>query len=183
MATPIASPLPNSGITRPLLDHITGRTARIADPWTSVDIATPLTFADYAAGRDPALEAALAYRSSAVASGTAPRRVAAERRRRHARGPGNVAWQRIQPLRQSRLPAAPRRRSHDDGQREAGLAAAELAARYLPDNVDASNVLAHLAEAAGKPDLARQAGTRVLELDPNNRLARSLLERVAARNR
>jgi hypothetical protein len=54
--------LPNSGLTvrTSIRWHQIGHTGN--RPWTPVDIATPYRFADYAAGRDPALETALNYR-------------------------------------------------------------------------------------------------------------------------
>ncbi len=55
---------------------------------------------------------------------------------------------------------------------------AQAVAEQEPRSVDAANVLAHLAFWNKRVDLARQWLRRVLELDPDHRVARSLLERV-----
>ena len=52
--------LPNSGITVRTSIRYHQRDGR-ERPWTPIDVATPYRFADYAAGRDPALTAALAH--------------------------------------------------------------------------------------------------------------------------
>jgi len=59
-------PLPHSGLTV-RLSSVYWRDAEVDErrPWVAPDIATPLAWADYAAGRDPALEAALAYEAPA----------------------------------------------------------------------------------------------------------------------
>jgi tetratricopeptide (TPR) repeat protein len=58
--------LPHSGLTV-RLSSVYWRDAEVDErrPWVAPDIATPLAWADYAAGRDPALEAALAYEAPA----------------------------------------------------------------------------------------------------------------------
>lgn len=172
-------PMPNSGISvRSSL--VWWQAGQNFDPWTWVDVAAPLTFADYVAGRDPALEAALAYRPGPPLQ---ERLLAAA-----ADGPDAVlrlveSWRtdpvnRWADLRLQIVRAA--EGLHSSKQPAAALAVAEAAARSFPDYADAHNVLAHLAEAGGKAELARRAGARVLELDPDNRQARSLLERLAA---
>ena len=64
------------------------------------------------------------------------------------------------------------------GRRLEGLTVAAAAAEFFPTNADSFAVLASLAEAEGHREQALRAGLRVLELDPNNRFARSLVERV-----
>jgi hypothetical protein len=151
------------------------------DPWTWVDVAAPLTFAAYAAGRDPALEAALTYTpgpsfdermaQAAAAGGAEGVRRAAE------------AW-RADPVNRyadvELKMAQGAERLFSGGRRQEGVALAELAAAWFPESVDAVNVLAHLADASGKRDMALRAGRRVLELDPNNRSVRPLMERLQA---
>jgi hypothetical protein len=172
-------PMPNSGISvRSSL--VWWQAGQNLDPWTWVDVAAPLTFADYAAGRDPALEAALSYRPGPplqerllAAAGEGPEAVLRLVDAWRADPVNRWANLRLQIVRAAEG-------LHQAKQPAAALAVAEAAARSFPDYADAHNVLAHLAEAAGKADVARRAGARVLELDPNNRQARSLMERLAA---
>lgn len=147
------------------------------DRWTWVDIAAPLSFADYAAGRDPALEAALsgalpiplADRVLVETGGLAAvRQVAESYRQDPVNCYANVTLQLIRAA--ERLFFA--------GRGEEALMVAQMATAHNPDNADAFNVLAHLARRAGRNDLARPAALRVLELDPNNREARTLLEQL-----
>ncbi len=172
------SPLPNSGIS--VRSSIYWwQAGQNMDPWTWVDIATPLTFVDYAAGRDPALEAALSYTPrpplrdrlllAAQSGGGAAVRVAVEE---FARDPVN-RWANL-PLQIAQSAES----LHGDGEREAALIVSRLAAERFPRHVDSVNVFAHIAAAQGENSEARAAARRVLELDPNNRQARSLLERI-----
>lgn len=172
-------PLPNSGISvRSSIDwnQLAGQSK---DPWTAIDVATPYRFADYAAGRDPALAAALAY---------APQPSLSERLLQAAAGGGveavrkAVADYRADPAKryadqEQALLAGAQALSAAKRDDEA-LLVADLASRQFPASADAFTVLGLLAERAGKVDLARQAGTRTLELDPNNRVVRSLMERL-----
>jgi len=59
-------PLPHSGLTV-RLSSVYWRDAEVNErrPWVAPDIAVELAWADYAAGRDPALDAALAYEAPA----------------------------------------------------------------------------------------------------------------------
>jgi hypothetical protein len=172
-------PLPNSGISvRSSL--VWWQAGQNFDPWTWVDVAAPLSFSDYAAGRDPALEAALAYRPDPplqerllAAAGEGPDAVLRLVEAWRADPVNRWANLRLQIVRAAEG-------LHQARQPAAALAVAEAAALAFPDYADAHNVLAHLAEAGGRTDLARRAGARVLELDPDNRQARSLLERLAA---
>ena len=170
--------LPNSGITV----RTSIRWHQIDDsddPWTPMDVAAPLTFADYAAGRDPALEAALHFtpapslsvqlESAARSGGVAEvRRTLAA----YLRNPSNH----YADLRHQ-LIVAPLELVADKRHDEA-LYLAQFATERFPQLSDGWNVLAHVAESAGRLDVARQAATRALELDPNDRQVRSLLERL-----
>ena len=172
-------PLPNSGIQM-RSSIVYWKEGQNRAPWTWVDLAVPLSFADYAAGRDPALEAALAYvppppleqrllEASRKGGGDGLTRTVEAYRTDPANRYANVE---LKLLRAAEALFAEHR--------EEALAVAELAARHFPESVDPANVLAHLAEAAGRRELAERSGRRVLELDPNSRTARSLLERLAA---
>lgn len=171
-------PLPNSGIT--VRSSIYWwQAGQNMDPWTWIDIATPLTFADYAAGRDPALQAALSYDP-----GTSLRdRLVA------AAGRGGVDAVRqalgayfadpVNRYANLALKAAQAAESvFAAGHREEGLAIAETSMTAHPDHLDSALVAAYLAEALNRPDVALRHGRRALEIDPDNRLARALVERL-----
>ena len=153
-------------------------------PWTWVDIAAPLTFADYAAGRDPALETALNYvpqppladrlLEAARSGGAEAVRAAVEQ---FADDPAH-RWANL-PLQM----AIAAESLHASEQSEAALIVARLGAARFPDHVDAVNVHAHIAAARAEGEEAIAAARRVLELDPNNRQARSLVERLQAAGR
>lgn len=172
-------PLPNSGIQM-RSSIVYWKEGQNHAPWTWVDLAVPLTFADYAAGRDPALEAALSYvppppleqrlLEAARKGGSEGLKRAVETYRTD---PANrYANVELKLLRAAEAMFAEHR--------EEALTVVELTARHFPDSIDPVNVLAHFAEAAGRRELAERSGRRVLELDPNSRTARSLLERLAA---
>ena len=169
--------LPNSGISiRTSIDwnQLKGQSR---DPWTWVDVAAPLSFADYAAGRDPALEAALGYRPvptltdklrQAKGSPATIRILEAHRadpRNRYA----NIERQ---------MQAAAERLARDK-KVELSLIVAEQNARWFPRSADAQLVLGFLAERAGKLELAKAAGERTVQIDPDSRGARALLERLS----
>ena len=175
--------LPNSGITvrTSILWH---QLDNGNEPWTPVDIAAPLTLADYAAGRDPALEAALHY---------TPTPPLAAQLLSAARGGGTAAVSRTlasyleDPSHRyadvrHQLIVAPQDLAGAKHNDEA-LYVAQFAAERFPRHSDSWNVLAHVAESAGRLDVARQAATRALELDPNDRQVRSLLERLRSAGR
>jgi tetratricopeptide (TPR) repeat protein len=147
-------------------------------PWTWVDVAVPYRFADYAAGRDPVLEAALAYAppaalvdrlATAAAGGAdAVERLAAA----YAADPANrYANVQLELVRAAELLGA--------AHRDAASRLAQANVRRFPDNVDAWNVLANLAAASGEREVALAAGRRALALDPNNRFAQGLLDRLS----
>lgn len=172
------SPMPNSGIDV-RTSILWWQEGQDTDPWTWVDVATPLRFADYAAGRDPALEAALAYvpgpslqdrllAAERQGGPEAVRRVLDGVRRDPANRYANLALQMAQTA----------ERLFNGGHEAAGYAAAQAGAEAFPDNVDSVNVYAHVAEAAGRRAEAQKAAERVLQLDPDSRTARALLERL-----
>ena len=149
--------------------------------WTPVDIAAPYRFGDYVAGRDPALASALNYQerpslgaallTAAKAGGKEGVRKAAESYRldpvnRYADLALHLS-QAAEFLNNARQP-------------EEALVVAELATLHYPNYRDAFLVLGFIAEANGRKDLAREAAKRSLQLDPNNRLARTLAERLTS---
>ena len=174
-------PMPNSGIHVRSSIYFNQLAGQSKARWTAVDIATPYTFADYAAGRDPALDATLHYEPrpsledrllAAAAKGgvNAVREAVSEYR--------SAVVNRYQDLEGLLLTAA--QRLYAAKHPEPAFAVAETAAREFPESIDASAVLAHVAEWTGRPEIALRAGRRTLELDPNNRGARALVERVQA---
>ena len=172
-------PMPNSGISV-RSSIVWWQEGQNQAPWTWVQVAAPYSFADYRAGRDPALEAALAYTpppplvtqlSAAAKAGGSPAVLKALE-----------AW-RSDPVnryadiaRTSMIGAELLRHEHP----QEALAAAQMLAREHPLNVDSWVVLAFLAETAKEKGLAIRAGERALQLDPNNRVIRSFLERLRA---
>jgi hypothetical protein len=173
------TPLPNSGISvRTSIAY--WQEGQNRAPWTYVDIAAPLTFADYAAGRDPALEAALAY---------TPPLPLAERIAQALRSAGAGAVELL--VTQYRLD--PRNRYADverhlivaafalaRDQQAAALVVAELTTKAYTQSADAALVLGLIAEQAGRREAGLASGRRALTIDPNNRQARALVERLAA---
>jgi tetratricopeptide (TPR) repeat protein len=69
---------------------------------------------------------------------------------------------------------------HASNHPEEALLVAELAGTHFPNYRDAFLVLGFLAEAGGRRETAREAAKRALQLDPNNRLARSLADRLSS---
>lgn len=170
--------LPNSGLTVRTSIKYHQRDNR-ERPWTPIDVAAPYRFADYVAGRDPALAAALAY-SPGPAFGE--RLIAAAQRggvaaalaelEAHLAAPAN-RWSDFE---MDIGVAAQRLLS--GGQGAAALAVAGRAAARFPDSARLAMVEAILAEAQGDRARAFDAGRRVQAIEPNNREARSLLERM-----
>ncbi|HEX8223160.1 MAG TPA: hypothetical protein VF605_05020 [Allosphingosinicella sp.] len=172
-------PLPNSGIQM-RSSIVYWKDGQNHAPWTWVDLAVPLTFADYSAGRDTALEAALNY---------APPSPLEQRLHEAARKGGQDGLKRaVEAYRTDpsnryaniELKLLRAAEALFGEHREEALTVAELTTGHFPDSVDPVSVLAHFAEAAGRRELAEKSGQRVLELDPNSRTARSILERLAA---
>jgi tetratricopeptide (TPR) repeat protein len=151
------------------------------DPWTPIDIATPYRFADYEAGRDPALEAALAW---------TPRPPLHERLLAHAKAGGAEAViagyeaYRADPVNRYANVAGRTTGAAEhllnSGEVPAALALARRAAADFREKLDAHMILAFVAERAGDKALALGAARRALEIDPNNRFILPLLARVEA---
>ena len=167
--------LPNSGISIRTSIQWNQLNGQSRDPWTWVDVAVPYRFADYAAGRDPMLEAALAHQPQ---PGLADRlltttSVAAAELMVDAflADPGN----RYSNLEGQLLGAAETLAANKRD--EAALLVARIAAQRFPVSHDSQLVHAILLERAGKPE-AEAAGRRAMAIDPNSRQARSLLERI-----
>ena len=170
--------LPNSGIEGQASIYW-WQAGQRQDSWTQVDIAAPLTFASYAAGRDPALEVALGYTPGP----------SLEDRLLQAADAGGIDAVR-EALKAYRADVANRyldlkvkvpiaaERLHWAKHPEAALAVAQVGAEAFPDSVDAFVVLAYVADWTKRPDVALKAGRRALELDPDNRNARSLVQRL-----
>lgn len=147
-------------------------------PFTPIDVAAPMTFADYVAGRDPALEAALAYKADqnladrlVAAAQTGPD-TAVRAAQSYAEDPVHryadvqadlvIAEQTL--LRQNRGPAA--------------LAVSRWSVGRFPHNGDLATVLGYVANEQGAKDEAVTALESALAIDPNNRSAQSLKDSI-----
>ena len=175
--------MPNSGISvRASIYWNQLADAYDISPWTWVDVGTPYTFADYAAGKDPALNAALTYtpqeplyRQAAEAAKAKGVPGVLEVVSAYRSNPAN-RYQNLGTI----IPLAAEQLSHRDHHAEA-LAVAEFGAREFPNSVAAAIVLSYVALKAGRKDLALQAGKRTLELDPNNRNVRGIIEQASGK--
>jgi hypothetical protein len=146
-------------------------------PWTYVDIAAPYRFPDYAAGRDPALEAALAFSpdqrleerllAGAAKGADAIGRIFDDPAYRYA-DLERAGWRTAMRLLR-------------DKQQAAALTLARGTAARFDRSSDAATVHAMIAEAAGDRSAAEAQARRALQLDRNNRNARSLLEKVTGK--
>ena len=170
--------LPNSGIAvRTSIKY--WQSGQDMRDWTPVDVAAPLAFADYVAGRDPALEEALNYRPE---PGLSERTIAAAK----SGGPSAVI------AAAEAFVEAPRHR-YADRERTLVLASAALfgaghkaealelsrwTLRQFPEHIDVVTVMAMIAEAAGEREEAVQAARRALAIDPNNRQAMTVLRNL-----
>jgi hypothetical protein len=171
-------PMPNSGISV-RSSIVWWQEKQNMRAWTPIDIATAYRFADYTAGRDPALSAAVNYQEREPLG-------AALLSAAQIGGKGGVLKAveayRVDPANRYDDLALHISRAaeflHAAKQPEEALLVAELATRHYPNYRDAFLVLGFLAEASGRKELAREAAKRSLQLDPNNRLARTLTERL-----
>lgn len=169
------TPLPNSGIAvRTSIKW--WQEGQNFEPWTYVEIAAPLRFADYAAGRDPALEAALSYEGKPTLPElllqTKTAADALQNLDAFLADPRN----RYINLERHMLVAAEQLSMADRS--EEALLVAERAARRFPRSHDAHLVHAFVADRAGRLQLAADAARRAIAVDPDSRQARSILERV-----
>lgn len=146
-------------------------------PWTPVDIAVPYNYADYRTGRDPALDAVVAYRpqpslltllNTAATSGGAEGAT-------HAL----AAWSADPVHRYADIPGESVRVIQQMGNEPAATAVARWLATHYPAYRDAHTLHALLAEAQGDKLGALTSAKAALALDPNERQARSVVERLS----
>jgi hypothetical protein len=173
--------LPNSGISvRTSIKY--WQSGQDMRPYTPIDVAAPLTFADYVAGRDPALEAALAYQpqpplgdqliEAAKAGGpSAAVKVATAYVDDPAHRYSDVEWKLIV----AEQAALARK------QGPAALEVARWSVKRFPRNSDLATVWALVAKSEGHADEALKAVDAALAIDPSNRSAQSLKESMAAK--
>jgi hypothetical protein len=170
--------LPNSGIgVRSSIKY--WQSGQDMRAFTPIDIAAPLTFADYREGSDPALEAVFAYQSGptlgeqlVTAAQSGGPAAALEAAMAYADDPAHrysdVEWKLVVAeqvlLRQKQGPAA--------------LEVSRWSARRFPRNGDLATVLAFVAKEQGAKDEALKAITAALAIDPSNRSAQSLREAI-----
>ena len=172
------SAMPNSGINvRTSIKY--WQSGQDMRDWTPIDVAAPLTFADYAAGRDSALEAALGYRPPASFND-----VAVEAAR--TGGSASVLKAGDALLADPVLRYADRERmliravmalSRSERKAEA-VALGRMATAKFPRNGDVATALALVAEAAGDTVQAKAAAEAALVIDRNNRQAATVLRNV-----
>ena len=171
------SALPNSGllVRSSIYYWQAGQSDRA---WTPVQIAAPLTFAAYAAGRDPALEAALSW---------APGPSLAEQLVAAAKAGGTrrmmetlVAYDRAGTHRYADTELLLGEAGQSLGWAklyDEAAALLEEGVRRYPESANLTTVLAFVNDWAGRGETAREWGRRTLALDPNNRIVRPILER------
>ena len=150
-------------------------------PWTGVHLATPYSFADYATGRDPALEAVYNYTPPPL---LAPTLIdAAKAGGVDATLKALAAYTAIPAYRYLNfaviVPGAVNQLLGAK-QPDAALAIARQSVKDYPESLDAWFMLAIAADKTGHPDIALAAAKRVIAIDPNNRSIRSLLTKLSA---
>jgi len=169
--------MPNSGIAvRTSISY--WQSGQDHRPWTPIDVAVAYTFADYVAGRDPVLEAALSYRPQ-------PSLLDRLNSASKANGPAGAAaalsaWSSDPNHRYSDVPGDGVRFIQQMDDEAAALAASRWLAERYPRHRDAQTLHALLAEAKGQKAEALSAARLSLALDPNERQARSVIERLTA---
>jgi tetratricopeptide (TPR) repeat protein len=152
------------------------------DPYTWIDIAAPLRFADYAACRDPALERALAYSPPNPLEDTfleAAQAGGLEGARKAVKAYLAAAENRYANV-QLVLPRAAEK-VFIKGHTPEAVVVAQAVSEVLPKTIDAWVVLAYVAIKNGDKPLAARAAQQALVLDPNNRTARDLLEEATGK--
>ena len=173
------SVMPNSGITvRTSIRY--WKDGQDDRPWTPIDVAVPYRFADYAAGRDPVLEAAIGYRLSPSLLETL--NAAAKTGGPAAAIAALPAWADDPLHRYSDFAGDAGRFIGQMDDNPSALAASRWLALRYPRNGDAQTLYALLAEAVGTKSDALSAARAALALDPNNRQARSVLDWAVAPN-
>jgi hypothetical protein len=168
--------LPNSGL-QPSVSIYWWQIDQRPRDFTPIDVAAPLAFEAYAAGRDPALEAALAYEprptleAQLLAAADANHDVKAAFDAWRA----EVANRYVDTERQLVIAGQSLYRAKHPQQ---AIALTEQAMVLYPKSVDPAAILAFLGEWTGDKQLALRGAARALELDPDNRQMRALVERV-----
>jgi hypothetical protein len=175
--------LPNSGITvRASIYYWQEWSPYDERPWLAPSLAAELTFADYRANRDPALQAALAYVAApplahalrdAVAAGDT---AGARARLRTFRADPAHAYVDAHPLVDEAALHFYRR--HDLAHATWLFA---LAATEYPQSVRAHSNLSVMYREAGNAGLERAELSRILELEPGNAGAAARLREMARR--
>jgi hypothetical protein len=177
-------PLPNSKLT--LLVSQWPWQARLPwddRPWIAPQLAAPPRFAAWSANRDPALEAILAelragpwterLRALALAGDeTALAAALSEHRAAFPDRWGRTCERDLRDLAQALA---------DAGQARAAVAVARLGTVAYPRSASAWTALGEAHRRADQREPAIAAFRRALELDPNQRFARVMLERLGAR--
>jgi hypothetical protein len=170
------SKLPNSGIAvRTSIRY--WQSGQDRRPYIPIDVATPFTFADYVAGRDPALEVALAYRPgpdlleqlSQAATGEGPDAAA-----RTAKAYVDDPTHRYRDVQFELIMAEQRLLGEKQG--PAALEVSRWSATRFPRNPELATVLAYVANDQGAKDEARRAIAAALAIDPSNRSAQNVEE-------
>jgi hypothetical protein len=172
------STMPNSGIAvRTSIKY--WQSGQDMRPYVPIDIAAPLTLADYAAGRDPALEAALAYQPQptlgeqlVAAAGSGGPEAALKTAQAYVSDPAH----RYSDVERKLVVAEQEALRAKQG--AAALAVSRWAAGRFPRNGDLATVWAFVAKAEGQKDEALKAIDAALAIDPSNRSAQSLKEEM-----
>jgi hypothetical protein len=167
------STLPNSGISvRTSIKY--WQSGQDMRPYTPVDFAPAYRFADYAAGRDPMIEAALAFAPAQLLD-----QRLLESARKDAAAIGAVASDPI--YRYADIEDSARRTSMQllrAKDQPAALALARWTAERFRHSSDAATVLALVADSAGLRAEAVKAAQTAIALDPNNRFVPSILQQT-----
>jgi tetratricopeptide (TPR) repeat protein len=163
--------LPNSGIFFGVSTLFWQNDPRDDRPFTPPQIYAPLTAADYATGRDPAMEAILSYRGGGgvTAAIAEIRRLHAEPANRFVALEGAVNDLGYRVLR--------------DGNVEGAIEIFRLNAELYPQSANAWDSLAEATWRAGRMEEAVELYQRAIALDPNGFVggnARAMLARIEA---
>lgn len=151
-------------------------------PWTYVDLAVPYRFSDYAAGRDPVLEAALSGRRPAdltksllALPASAPEAAVSKVVATVLDDASRIYSDKEQALIDAALALSSAERP------QAALVVGREGAARFPASTWTAYVYGAMAEDVGDKVLAEQQARRAMALDRNNRSARSLLEKVTGK--
>jgi hypothetical protein len=148
-------------------------------PFNPIQIAATMTFADYVAGRDPALEAALAYQPE---PSLADRLVAAVEQTgaigavRSAQAYVEEPTHRYRDIEREFINAEQYMVGQEQG--ATALEVARWSAKRFPKSSDLAVVQAYVANTQGAKEEARKAIAAALAIDPSNRAAISAREEI-----